>query len=64
MKFKVNNVNCINCVNLIKKSLENEYGVIEVDLENKILSVDLKEEKLEDFKNEFEELGFEIVGRI
>ena len=35
-----------------------------MDLENKILSVDLKEEKLEDFKNEFEELGFEIVGRI
>ncbi|MBZ7963630.1 heavy-metal-associated domain-containing protein [Campylobacter sp. 2457A] len=64
MKFKVKNVNCINCVNLIKNSLQDEYGLIDIDLENKILSVNLQEENLENFKNEFQELGFEIVERM
>ncbi|MBZ7935241.1 heavy metal transport/detoxification protein [Campylobacter sp. B0100352/1] len=64
MKFKVKNVNCINCVNLIKNSLQDEYGLIDIDLENKILSVNLQEERLENFKNEFQELGFEIVERM
>ncbi|TKX34253.1 heavy-metal-associated domain-containing protein [Campylobacter taeniopygiae] len=64
MKFKVKNINCINCVNLIKNSLQDEYGLIDIDLENKILSVNLQEENLENFKNEFQELGFEIVERI
>lgn len=35
MKFKVKNVNCMNCVNLIKNSLEDEFGNIEVDLDQK-----------------------------
>lgn len=35
MKFKVKNVNCMNCVKLIKNSLEDEFGNIEVDLEQK-----------------------------
>ncbi|TKX32086.1 heavy metal transport/detoxification protein [Campylobacter estrildidarum] len=64
MNFKVNNVNCINCVNLIKNSLQDEYGLIDIDLENKILSIDLKEEQLENFEHDFKELGFEIVERI
>ncbi|MBZ7938337.1 MULTISPECIES: heavy-metal-associated domain-containing protein [Campylobacter] len=64
MKFKVKNVNCANCVNLIKNSLQDEYGLIDIDLENKILSVDLQEENLEKFKNEFQELGFDIVERM
>ncbi|TKX31421.1 heavy-metal-associated domain-containing protein [Campylobacter aviculae] len=64
MKFKVKNVNCINCVNLIKNSLQDEYGPIDIDLENKILNVNLQEEQLENFKNEIQDLGFEIVERI
>ncbi|EAK4373182.1 heavy metal transport/detoxification protein, partial [Campylobacter jejuni] len=42
MKFKVKNVNCMNCVNLIKNSLEDEFGNIEVDLDQKILSLNLE----------------------
>ncbi|EAB5238003.1 TPA: heavy-metal-associated domain-containing protein [Campylobacter jejuni] len=64
MKFKVKNVNCMNCVNLIKKSLEDEFGNIEVDLEQKILSLNLEENQVLNFTKEFQDLGFEIVERL
>ncbi|ECC0235313.1 heavy metal transport/detoxification protein [Campylobacter jejuni] len=64
MKFKVKNVNCLNCVNLIKKSLEDEFGNIEVDLEQKILSLNLEENQVLNFTKEFQDLGFEIVERL
>lgn len=49
MKFKVKNVNCMNCVNLIKNSLEDEFGNIEVDLDQKILSLNLEENQVTNF---------------
>ncbi|ECL3535974.1 heavy metal transport/detoxification protein [Campylobacter jejuni] len=64
MKFKVKNVNCMNCVNLIKNSLEDEFGNIEVDLEQKILSLNLEENQVSNFTKEFQDLGFEIVKRL
>ncbi len=53
MKFKVKNVNCMNCVNLIKNSLEDEFGNIEVDLEQKILSLNLEENQVSNFTKNF-----------
>lgn len=64
MKFKAKNVNCMNCVNLIKNSLEDEFGNIEVDLEQKILSLNLEENQVSNFTKEFQDLGFEIVERL
>ncbi|EAL7117826.1 heavy-metal-associated domain-containing protein [Campylobacter jejuni] len=64
MKFKVKNVNCMNCVNLIKNSLEDEFENIEVDLEQKILSLNLEENQVSNFTKEFQDLGFEIVERL
>lgn len=64
MKFKVKNVNCMSCVNLIKNSLEDEFGDIEVDLEQKILSLNLEESQVSNFTKEFQDLGFEIVERL
>ncbi|EAK3929865.1 heavy metal transport/detoxification protein [Campylobacter jejuni] len=64
MKFKVKNVNCVNCVNLIKNSLEDEFGNIEVDLEQKILSLNLEENQVPNFTKEFQDLGFEIIERL
>ncbi|EFC32524.1 heavy-metal-associated domain-containing protein [Campylobacter jejuni] len=64
MKFKVKNVNCMSCVNLIKNSLEDEFGSIEVDLEHKILSLNLEESQVSNFIKEFQDLGFEIVERL
>ncbi|HDV8156344.1 TPA: heavy-metal-associated domain-containing protein [Campylobacter jejuni] len=64
MKFKVKNVNCMNCVNLIKNSLKDEFGNIEVDLDQKILSLNLEENQVSNFTKEFQDLGFEIVERL
>lgn len=64
MKFKVKNVNCMNCVNLIKNSLEDEFGNIEVDLDQKILSLNLEENQVSNFTKEFQDLGFGIVERL
>ncbi|HDZ5085144.1 TPA: heavy metal transport/detoxification protein [Campylobacter jejuni] len=64
MKFKVKNVNCMSCVNLIKNSLEDQFGSIEVDLEQKILSLNLEESQVSNFTKEFQDLGFEIVERL
>lgn len=64
MKFKVKNVNCMSCVNLIKNSLEEEFGSIEVDLEQKILSLNLEENQVSNFTKEFQDLGFEIIERL
>lgn len=64
MKFKVKNVNCMSCVNLIKNSLEEEFGSIEVDLEQKILSLNLEENQVLNFTKEFQDLGFEIIERL
>lgn len=64
MKFKVKNVNCMSCVNLIQNSLEDEFGNIEVDLEQKILSLNLEENQVSNFTKEFQDLGFEIVERL
>ncbi|HEF5997735.1 TPA: heavy metal transport/detoxification protein [Campylobacter jejuni] len=64
MKFKVKNVNCMNCVNFIKNSLEDEFGNIEVDLEQKILSLNLEENQVSNFTKEFQDLGFEIIERL
>ena len=30
--FKANNISCISCANLIKGSLEDDFGTIEVNL--------------------------------
>ncbi|HDZ5086905.1 TPA: heavy metal transport/detoxification protein [Campylobacter jejuni] len=64
MKFKVKNVNCMSCVNLIKNFLEDQFGSIEVDLEQKILSLNLEESQVSNFTKEFQDLGFEIVERL
>ncbi|MCX2683679.1 heavy metal transport/detoxification protein [Campylobacter sp. MIT 21-1685] len=66
MKFQIAKVTCQNCVTLIKNSLENEFGKIEVDTSTspKILHVDCDETRLKDFENKFNELGFELLQRI
>ncbi|MBK1963989.1 heavy-metal-associated domain-containing protein [Campylobacter novaezeelandiae] len=66
MKFKVANINCQNCANLIKNSLEDEFGKIEVDLSvmPRTIEIDITQEKLEDFKKEMSDLGFEVLEEL
>lgn len=62
--YKAQNINCINCANLIKGSLEDEFGEIEVNLETtpKEVTVEIIEGENEaQFINEMQDLGFDII---
>lgn len=66
MNYEVANVKCENCVNLIKNSLQDEFGKIEINLskEPRILSIDLKEEQKKAFENALAELGFNVIREL
>ncbi len=62
--FKAENIACGSCSNLIKVSLEEQFGKIEINLttEPKEVSVEISDETQEsNFKKEMEELGFNII---
>lgn len=62
--FKANNIACQNCANLVKGSLEDIFGGIEVNLNSdpKEVTVEIENEEQEaNFKSEMKELGFEII---
>jgi copper chaperone CopZ len=62
--FKANNISCISCANLIKGSLEDDFGTIEVNLDStpKEVSVEISNDEQEiSFKKEMNDLGFEII---
>lgn len=63
--YKADNINCINCANMIKSSLEDEFGKIEVNLETspKEVTVEISDENCEaKFKEEMSEMGFDIIS--
>lgn len=62
--FKAQNINCINCSNLIKGSLEDDFGEINVNLETspKEVTVEITNEANEKkFKEEMSDIGFDII---
>ncbi|EAI3904991.1 MULTISPECIES: cation transporter [Campylobacter] len=59
MIIKTKNINCQSCVNLIKASLEDEFGAMQISVENKSIEIDLKAEQVEEFKKQLQDLGFE-----
>lgn len=65
-KFQVENVKCKNCANLIKNSLSDEFGVIEVDLsqEPRIISVNIDENQIPALKQVLDELNFSIIKEL
>lgn len=65
-KFQVENVKCENCANLIKNSLSDKFGVIEVDLsqEPRIISVNIDENQISALKQALDELNFSIIKEL
>ncbi|MBU0923495.1 heavy metal transport/detoxification protein [bacterium] len=62
--FKVNNISCSSCVNLIKGSLEDDFGHIDIDLSTtpKEVTVEIENNEKENFfKKEMSEIGFDII---
>ena len=48
----------------IKNGLEEDYGEIAVSVEDKTVELNLSEEKIEAFKSDMSDLGFEVVERL
>lgn len=62
--FKAQNIACGSCANLIKVSLEEIFGEIEINLESnpKEVTVEIENEIQEaEFKKEMAELGFTVI---
>lgn len=62
--YKAKNISCNNCANLIKATLQNNFGEIEVNLEvePREVSVNIENKNQEEvFKKEMKELDFEII---
>jgi copper chaperone CopZ len=62
--FKAKNISCKNCANLIKATLEDDFGAIEVNLETtpKEVTVEIKDAEQEMiFKEEMGAIGFDII---
>ncbi|MGG7073605.1 heavy-metal-associated domain-containing protein [Campylobacter sp. 9BO] len=62
-KFKVANIHCQNCANTIKNALEDDFGTILIDLscEPKVVSVEISDERVQEFRAELEDLGFSVI---
>lgn len=62
--YKANNISCGNCANLIKASLTEEFGEINVNLQTtpKEVTVEIENETQEQkFKAEMKDIGFDII---
>jgi copper chaperone CopZ len=62
--FKAKNISCNNCANLIKATLEDDFGPIEVNLNvnPKEVTVEIKnDEKEAIFKEEMGSIGFDVI---
>jgi len=61
--FEVRNVKCGGCANTLKKSLLNEFGEVDVNLnvEPRAITLELKEEQEEALKLKLRQLGYPLV---
>lgn len=62
-KFKLENVKCNNCANLVKNALKEDFGEVEVDVENKTILLDVKDKEKILFET-LEDIGFPIIKEI
>jgi len=58
--FNVLNVKCANCANTLKKSLREEFGEVEVDLEKfpREIRLDIAESAIGNLKGRLKKLGY------
>lgn len=61
LRLKVDNINCQNCANLIKNALEGEFGEIDIDVANKIVTANVETKESENFCTQLDELGFSVA---
>lgn len=60
--FEVLNVKCGGCASTLRKSLKDEFGEVDVDLEvePRKITLDIEDSKLEDLKLKLRSLGYPL----
>ena len=60
--FKVQNVKCGGCASTLIKSLKDEFGIVEVNLElnPREITLDINDDKKEDLKLKLRNLGYPL----
>jgi len=58
-KFKVDGIHCGGCANRLKKGVADSFGEVEVDVAEKIVTVNADGREKE-FADALKELGFEV----
>lgn len=62
--FEVHNVKCGGCANTLIKSLKDEFGEVEVNLETqpRQISLDINEDKIDSLKIKLRSLGYPLTS--
>lgn len=63
-KFKASNIMCQNCANTVKNALRDDFGEVEVDVKEGVVSLNVDDKDLSKFYEEMDDLGFKVVGEI
>lgn len=58
--YEVENVKCENCAKLIKNALKDEFGEVEVGVDEKTITLDVKEGQEDMLKVTMDSIGFAI----
>ncbi|MCK9337685.1 MAG: heavy-metal-associated domain-containing protein [Arcobacteraceae bacterium] len=61
--FEVENVKCGGCASTLKKSLKDEFGEVEVNLDTmpRIITLDIDDTKIDTLKLRLRKLGYPLV---
>lgn len=61
--FEVNNVKCGGCANTLKKSLKEDFGDVEINLEvmPRVITLDIDDTKIDTLKSKLRTLGYPLV---
>lgn len=65
-KFQLENVKCENCAKLVKNALREDFGEIEVDLNQnpRVISLNIKDEQIPSLKEALQELNFPVIKEL
>ncbi|MCI6988062.1 MAG: heavy metal transport/detoxification protein [Campylobacter sp.] len=62
--FKVQNVKCENCANTIKNYFKDEFGEVKVDVKNATVSLEIGDDRVEEFKSDMDDIGFGVLEEV
>lgn len=65
-KFQLENVKCENCAKLVKNALRDDFGEVEVDLNQnpRVISLEITPSQIPALKDTLKELNFSVIKEL